>query len=241
MKTVTVSLNIDNYTDKFPHYDGVFNELEKFFWVAGQEIQSLKYLHALYVDSYAILDKHTYLVDVESSARGNITEAGHRLGLYNLIPSFAPGKPFQSIDELSFYWKLLFLSSITPDGLKNFIKFITANYIIHHDIDTAYLGANKDCPTLKRINNVLPKINTFIYEWSSTSEAQVGGYYFFPGSLPFMSIHVLVGLHTEILYHIDTAELAHHIYNQLQEYKDSKLTPTLYVETINITEAWQNG
>lgn len=241
METVRIKTNIDNYSDQYPHYSDKFNELEKLFWVAGQEIQSLKYLHKLYVDSYRMLSKTEYLVDSESNTRGNISEAGHTLGIYNLASSFLPDKSVDTFTDLEFYWNLLFLTAVTPEGMQNFIKFLVADYIVRRDIDITYLGASGDSPVLSRIDSLLSLVNTFIYEWSSSEEVQIGGYYFFPGSLPFMSIHVLIGVNSDVFLYIDSAELVKHIYNQLRESEKSKLTPTLTIETINIVEDWENG
>jgi len=242
MKTAQISVTVDNYATQYPHYSSSFNELEKLFWVFGQELKSLKYLHKLYVDSYSLLDKRSWLVANEETPYGTSSESGHRLGIYNLIQSFLPNKSVDTVHDIGFFWNLLFLTAVTPEGLRNFIKFLVADYIVRRNIDITYL--NTVCnrgSSPERINELLPKINSFIYEWSTSEEVQVGGYYFFPGSLPFMSIHVLVGVSTDIFSRINSAELVKHIYNQLQDSRFSKLTPTLKIETLNIVEDWENG
>jgi len=241
VKVVKISTNIDNYHHRYPEYTENFNEFEKIFWVFGQELQSLKYLHALYVDSYAPLPKSKYLLEALQHTRNGPEEAGHTLGLYNLISSFAPGTGLASRDAVSLYWRLLFITAVTPTGLINFLKFLTAYYVVSKDIDILLNYNDSSDDKMQRIDKVLPKIVGFIYEWSSQDEIQVGGYYFFPGNLPFMSYAALIGIDQEILTMVNQTELAKALYNQLQEYKDSKLTPTLQIESLNITEAWKNG
>ena len=239
MKNVAAKSNITHYAWPYTTIDTRFNELEKLFFVVGQELKSLLNRHAEYVDSYRILGKSSYLVNNYSVHNGNILEGGFIDGIYDLLQSFAPNKQFTRVSELEVYWSTLLKEAITPKGLTEFVKFVVGVYIVQNKLDSTLLNT---CGTLlDRIRSITNYINVYVYEWSNQDEVQIGQYYFYPGLLDFMEISILIGINESLYDHIDANRLAVYVYNKLQDVKSTKLTPSLTVATINVTEDWKNG
>lgn len=240
MEIVTASSSINNYTWPYTNVGERFNELEKLFFVVGQEIKSILYKHAEYVDSYRVLCKSSYLIDSHSIQNGNIQPRGFIDGLYDLVTSFAPNSGISNIESLKIYWSKLLQEAITPVGLSDFIKFLVGIYIVDNDIDSG-LYEKESTTLLERVLNATTYVNTYIHEWSNPEEVQVGQHYFYPGMLGFMEIAILIGLDSEIYSEVNLSSLSIYVYNQLQEVKETKLTPSLSIVFINVTEDWENG
>lgn len=234
MPTVTANSATENYQYlDYPSNLSSFNEFEKLFLVVGQVLRGAEYYHALSVDSYGILEKTTYLVENIKQPTPQI-ESYVNTYLPDILQSFFPGQPFSSIEELRVNWQTKFFDAITPTGLSNYISFLVGVYLYYNGVHKILrLEEDTMYTTVTKLSEF---VSTYIHEWSSTQEVVVNGVTFFPDSLNFMEIAILISLSPNVYSLINPTKLAKYINTYLKDDAFYKLTPTLKIAYILVNE-----
>ena len=243
---MSASENTIHLTGTLEIYDSLYPESlisdkwewNKISWVLGQGTETFKYLAHLYIDSYVPFNtKSTILSDRYKSVPGSTSEGKSNVLLVETVQSLNNYK-FDGTLSLQKEWLSLFKEAVSPNGLKDFMKFLTQFYLIERKIDVDLGISTEKCSVNKRIENLSPLIDTFIYEWSATNAEIINGFFFIPGSVPFMGVDVLVLLSSKIYSVVDDSALSKYILDNFNRMKSLKATPTLFINRMLVGELY---